>query len=369
VTKTDALRTALTAAAKELGQGARFPTVRAICREYGVSLVTVDRVLCEMQAEGLVSRQQGRGVFVASVPALQRIGLVFGSNVFDGATSPIYSILLEQCRLHARNGSKAFRYYIDQPEATADGRTMPVHRDLEEDVRLGRLQGLLFTNLGLPAQQQWRRSLGVPAVSFLPTIRAPRTVGIDYVALVKAGVRELAAQGCRRIALLTVFGFARAAGFDGHRVAFRNALCAAGLPLREAWMWDAPVPPGDDVSEKTARRWEEDGRLAVQDLFGMRRSNAPRPDGLVIVDDMMARGALSTLASMGVRVGQDVHVATHASRGSHVLHDFAPAITQLEIDPTRIVEAMFAMLEDLMSGAETDPPPVLIQPTLARPEK
>ncbi|MET7758191.1 PLP-dependent aminotransferase family protein [Streptomyces sp. NPDC005389] len=50
-----------------LTAGARLPTHRALAAREGIALVTATRVYAELEARGLVSREQGRGTFVRDV--------------------------------------------------------------------------------------------------------------------------------------------------------------------------------------------------------------------------------------------------------------------------------------------------------------
>ncbi len=66
----------LQAARGELGGGSRLPSVRELALELRINPNTVARAYRELEREGIVIMQQGRGVFVAEhkskVPAAQR---------------------------------------------------------------------------------------------------------------------------------------------------------------------------------------------------------------------------------------------------------------------------------------------------------
>lgn len=48
-----------------LPPGARIPSVRDLCKQLRVSLITVRRAYADLEAAGLVARRQGQGTFVA----------------------------------------------------------------------------------------------------------------------------------------------------------------------------------------------------------------------------------------------------------------------------------------------------------------
>ncbi|HZG69801.1 MAG TPA: GntR family transcriptional regulator [Herpetosiphonaceae bacterium] len=62
-------------AAGELAVGAKLPAHTALAVEYGVSPLTMRQVLAHLEAEGLVSREHGRGTFVRA-PALPAVLIV-----------------------------------------------------------------------------------------------------------------------------------------------------------------------------------------------------------------------------------------------------------------------------------------------------
>ena len=102
-------------------------------------------------------------------------------------------------------------------------------------------------------------------------------------------------------------------------------------------------------------------RKAAREVFGDKNN---RPDGIVIDDDMMARGALTALSQMRVAVGKEVCIATHTNRGSDVLLGYEDKVSTLVIDPSEIVTAMFDQLEALIDKRETQASPILIAPHL-----
>jgi DNA-binding LacI/PurR family transcriptional regulator len=80
-----------------------------------------------------------------------------------------------------------------------------------------------------------------------------------------------------------------------------------------------------------------------------------RPGGMIILDDMLATGAIAAVQEAGLTVGRDFMIATHANRGSSTLDLYKPRIIRIEVDPDEMVEAMFGMLERMMSGVEKTP--------------
>ncbi|MGW1344675.1 GntR family transcriptional regulator [Kribbella sp. NPDC002412] len=60
----DGLRRAIQSG--ELAAGSKLPSGRELAAEWGVALMTLQKAVDQLRAEGLVYSQQGRGVFVAA---------------------------------------------------------------------------------------------------------------------------------------------------------------------------------------------------------------------------------------------------------------------------------------------------------------
>jgi len=78
-------------------------------------------------------------------------------------------------------------------------------------------------------------------------------------------------------------------------------------------------------------------------VFG---SSEVHPDGIVIEDDMVASGVHRALEELGVRIGVDVKIATHANAGSAVGFGLHGRVIQMVFDPQDFVNAMFSLLDE-----------------------
>lgn len=64
----DGLRQAILSG--ELTAGTKLPSGRELAEQWGVALMTLQKAVDQLRAEGLVYSQQGRGVFVAAAGTL-----------------------------------------------------------------------------------------------------------------------------------------------------------------------------------------------------------------------------------------------------------------------------------------------------------
>jgi len=123
----------------------------------------------------------------------------------------------------------------------------------------------------------------------------------------------------------------------GHYESELDAFRAAGFDVE-----NLPVWPPNRIG------YLEDTERMAMEVFRVRFAEGkPRPDLVYFADDYIARGGLTALLSLGVRVPEDVRVVTFANKG------FAPvfpvSLARIENDPVKVgacaAEAVIARLE------------------------
>jgi DNA-binding LacI/PurR family transcriptional regulator len=357
-TKTQALSATLAEMARELGPQARLPTMTELSKRLGVSMMTLNRALSELEAQGIITRRQGSGTYVSPQPVesgARSVGLVYDRDIFDSGQSPFCGLLVDHARRRALSGDERFSLYLAVPSREG----LPVHEDLLAAIEERRVDGLLLVCDARSPALRWLVGQRLPVVALSYQDVAPHRVAIDWTQVARAGVRDLASRGCRDIGLWLPLGvgLGRRKGEESFPEldAFRLALQDAGLPYSPERVWRL----GDLDAETSALRDstnQEQGFRAAFETFSGSPDGAGAPDGIVILDDMMTRGALVVLEQKGVTLGRDVRIATHANKGSSVLRGYEEQLTLLEIDPAAIAGEMFAALESLIDGGEANSP-------------
>jgi GntR family transcriptional regulator len=107
--------------AGRLGSGERLPSENELARHYETSRPTVRRALALLKAEGLVTTEQGRGVFVRSKPHVRL--LLSGENF----------------RRHRRAGVSGFNAQVAEQGQVPEQRLLEVARVLAPEVVAQRL--------------------------------------------------------------------------------------------------------------------------------------------------------------------------------------------------------------------------------------
>jgi DNA-binding LacI/PurR family transcriptional regulator len=266
----------------------------------------------------VIYRRQGSGTYVApraaSAETKPTIGLVYDRDVFGAGMSTFSGLLIEAARQRAEAQDERFSFYLAMQSAAG----LPVHDDLVEALHEERLNGLLFVGEQNPQAVRWLLDHDVPLVALAYTPIAPFRVKIDHAHAVRLGVRALAEQGCRRIGLWIPHGVGL--GRTGRQKsfpemdAFKQALKRHGLTYNPEWVWQL-----DSLTDEVPVDAEPSQNRVCElcrEVFGKKAnaSTGDSPDGLIIDDDMMTRGALAAFDKLGIRAGSDIKSRLTQSR-------------------------------------------------------
>ena len=330
-----------------LGANAKLPTVREICKAMKISAVTAEVVLTGLEEQGVLTRRQGSGIYVSPRLYQKSVGLVFGRSAFAPGASPFCGLLIDHSRRRAENHNEIFSFYMDLPGmATEPG--CPVHADLAAALGKRTIDGVLLSQRHSAEQERWLRTQ-VPVVTFCGGVAkpfAPGNVGFDLQEMATLAAKELATRGCRRVAMISAY--------DSGADIFPAALGAVGLPVEPKRLL-LPLKENPDNEPRLTI-----GARAMRQLLAA----TDAPDGVIVMDDMLATGAIAACNEAGRVVGQDVVLASHANRGSPTLQPYEQQLILVEVDPGEIVEAMFDMLEGMMAG-RTDHQPAAVNVKLS----
>ena len=167
----------------------------------------------------------------------------------------------------------------------------------------------------------------------------------------------LADAGCRRIGFWGVpeLWHGNPATLDATDDFIASEICPH-LPAFIEVLPTQKATEGDEVSLR------EVGWQLAQSVFGG-NNKAPRPDGILIDNDMVTRGALVALRQLEQYVGSAVKVASHSNKHTDVLADYHDVLLRLEYDPAHIVDRMFETLQSRWRG-EPVPARSYVTPTL-----
>jgi DNA-binding LacI/PurR family transcriptional regulator len=325
---------------KELAPGEQLPSIRDLCRQYKVSLNTVTKVYGQLEKQGLIVREQGRGVFVSrNIGRRPRTGVVglIGYVYFEKKYSLYWATLLDgvQCAL-AEQGLQL----------------LLLHGPLRDETIWDKVDGILLcddmtTTLYyldiLPAH--------LPRVAML--VSPPKTscvVADEYGGAYEA-TRHLISLGHRRIAYLKSeykTGIARER-LLGHNDAMEQAhLDSPDLKMLELVDMRDFMASMDtktyfyERSLITMRNWLKDGW---------------RKDAITAVvaqNDPIAEGAIVAIQEAGLKVPDDISII--GFDGVEQVAASVPALTTIETPLRRIgvkaVELLMRQIQDIETGLD-----------------
>ncbi len=142
--------------------GSKLPTESQLMDEFGVSRITIRRVLQDLSRDGLIIGRQGKGSYVNDSEAALALNVLFVHASETNLTHPYTAGILEGILSYGERQNPPFRIELcPMPSAhlqSAEDST------IEERVTFGRIKGILALPRIHPAALQRLRKSGVPVV-------------------------------------------------------------------------------------------------------------------------------------------------------------------------------------------------------------
>lgn len=326
VKKFDIVKQRLLSTAEVLGPGAKFPTVRHLCHSLQVSVITLDRVLKQLENEGIIIRQHGSGIYVSSAFGRLTIGLVYDRMALKG--SPFHGLVTDAVLQQCAASNRKCLFYLNYPMDA--GSQLPCPHDLYQDVLSGSLNGILTVGVYDSKVFNFLSERRVPVVALgsIPEVRW--RVMMNYSDLVEKATLRALEKGCRRIGLLLPFDKeGQGQHLKACRETFVRTLRAGGVDVSTHVLvanYRGEEPDLQQFGFVTAVHWLSENMV----------------DGVVSADDMITFGVLQALQEMHMRLT----VVSHGNHGSSIVRQMKPSVDVLEFDPQKLVAAMLQLLNE-----------------------
>ena len=328
--------------AQQSGPGSRLPTTTELCQKMGVSSTTLNRALRTLESSEIICRRNGVGLFVGESveKKTQCIWLLCDSTFFTSSShSPFWDLLLDSAKVQAAARDSVLEVHFLQTHSGV----FPEH--LQVSLEAGDVAGIV--SIGLLEVQNLSLEKSAPLVAYAGL--ASNLVRTNASLLVRQGVASLAKRGCRRIEMWAGVPPYREITPPDHTDVlhtFQETLAACNLEFDPSLFRHSNhlIP---QAGGKTTVTQQEQGFQTAISAFDGTHTN---PDGIVILDDMMTRGALVAFGQRRIELGRDVQVATHAIAGSDVLLGYENKLLRLEFDPQEITVLLFKCLDDLLAS-------------------
>jgi len=331
MTKAERVYRELRQRVETMDRGMRFPSVRQVIRELGVSQVTVDRALDRLSEEGLIVRRPKRGIFIAGDDepgrevSTRRIGVAIPDY-----PSPVY----ESYARHMMRQVDAAGHMVRLLRYSWRDR-------VPRGLTLERLDGLVLVPTGTQFHPEdiYRISrMGVPVV--LMERLVPGVV-MDCVGPDNEGGGALAAShlielGHRRLAVLVCEP--RGVTLEARVAGFRRQVEASGLASPR--VIDGHVEPGESAALR-----------ACLVLKGEIEREGVTFTGLFVVSDGSAIGALKALHDGGIGIPDQVSVVGFGDIPEAAVYH--PSLTTIREDTAAMAHAAVEIIERRLDGDQT----------------
>ena len=344
------------------GAGARLPSMPELRRDLGVSMTTLSATVAELESQGVIERRRGVGLFVtqrASELVARTLVLVVSPRLMGAGHAPFWDVLVRIVEGRARQSGQKIEFHFALSDSShtpaASGREW-LHKGLAEAIESGAVAGVFLVDTPLEVSE-WIEACGVPTVTYAGPGRC--AVSHDRPEFLRRGIAALLAAGCHRI------------GVWGASQLWTGGAAMQSVDEFLADEWGAqlngvqllPTQSPSQTATLTAREagWQLAHRVFASD------NRADWPDGVLIDNDVLTRGALVALRKAGVSIGDDLVIVSHANRDTDVLADTEDELIRLEYDPAAIVAQMFAIMEKRWQAEPTAPQRVFMTPTLVQP--
>lgn len=329
---------------KEYIPGTRLPSESSLASQYGVSVMTLREALSALAQEGLIERVHGKGNYVRDTAKNQHIAIL---NELDlSSTRGVSGFFMACIRKVAQQLEKEgypFRFYFGHTPAGTTPPPRPTCPAFWEAYDRNSISGVIAITTWL--NPEWTKLFDE---RMIPIVDSPAGTysGELYDDMLRQGMEYLIGRGCQKIA---VFRYAQLhspseALADKERLRRRFPEFAPMIhDIYYCSFNEGPFSPETVFSEI----W------AYPDL---------RPDGLVVLDDMIFMELMGAFSKLNVSVPDELKVVTHQNRGVNNFNFFPVAC--LVVDPDEIAEGMSSLMMERLRNFGTAPTTPVIRAVL-----
>jgi LacI family transcriptional regulator len=269
--------------------GETLPTFKELAIRFGVSIVTINQSIKELDVRRRIIRKRGEATYIAPQDHPREKSLNIGLVVPD-ISSPYFASLAKIIHNELLN-----HHYVVITQSTDNSLTQ-FNRCLRQ-LYERKLDGLILVPLEIsrPEQEEILWRLKIEKIPFVYLVDAFARVPSDHVVVdVCHGVREVTRHllelGHRRFACVSAAPYREITKLKMQT--FADSLKEAGIDFPE------------DRSVISELRYNEGGEEAAEQI--LRRT--PRPTAIFATNDLIAIGVVRAAQRMGLRVPEDLSV-------------------------------------------------------------
>lgn len=268
----------------ELKPGDRLPSITEMTARYGISLHTVGKVHGILEADGLIRRDRGRGVFVDAARKDTQTGFLAYFSPNYGMTKNIaYHAALQQSVRQAIHEAGKYLTIVEEPG------DFP-HWNL--------MEGLLINDMGHYDRKQLKALLpaNLPCLNVMFNDPGMNSVMADDGDGMRQAVEALIAAGHQRIGYLSHL---KHAILQERCQAYTTTMQSHDLRVQPDWVYSKVLPVYPNYREygyQAMKQWLCDGWESLKHT------------ALLAHNDLAALGMIEALTEHGIRVPEDVSI-------------------------------------------------------------
>ena len=283
----------------EFSPGSELPRRHELLSHYGSSVGAFQKCINRLIDEGFLESRGVKGTLVKEYPPhLYRIGIVIpaGKDNRDFLWDSFWQTFSEAVHEAADVNGYSFSFYYDIKANAENSREW---RRLEEDIRQGRLSGLIvLEHMRMSASMQ-QTLMQLPMVAFTDrTFNSPNALPVrfDYALMLEKAVRRMRELGRKRVAVLV-----NSEMFVLPMPEIRNIMAKNGLTPRTEWIQGICLCP-HSVPWTTQ---------LIRMLFHAGQREIP--DGLIVLNENLLDYVFEPLAESRLEIGGDVEIISHGN--------------------------------------------------------
>lgn len=310
-------------------RGERIATRTELIKYFGTTAATLQKAMDELLADGFIISNGKSGTFIAdNPPNLCRYGIIIPQIDYTGRHESLFTGVMQVYQVLERQMGINFQlYFLDE-----DNMHTKDYCQLESDLSSERVAGLIFIRPPVEYMLELVAKYNITSVALTLDKLPINTVMVDYDEFFRQAFDRLLASGCKNIAVLTNL---------------RMPSCYIENLEQHAINRNYPINPTQIQAVSLEYELEFWGKRLISLL--MDKKNSAPVDGLIIGNENLRDLAVSVIQSLGLRIGVDIKLISHANF----------PVTSRPIFPVeqfgfRIIEILEVCVEEIRNSRETN---------------
>jgi len=336
-----------------LATGIPLPSMLELRDEFQVSQGVIEKAFVALEAQGLIERKPRKGVFVADRMATGEVAIVMTRRSLEPSVSPGYNATCSALASVFEEYASPYKVKLHLGNSVVSGDEFPGTLDILEPHVLLRLRGV-FSFHPLYEVESKLEAAHVPVVYSCQF--GHYGVYFNRKEMVRESVAHLVETGCRSICLLLpkYTGTYLGSSFVDVSAVFSQICSDQGVVH-----WNESIP------YKEGGFTEQHGfDLFMQMWEKSDHPHATRPDGVLVLDEVLCAGVLRAIQRLGLSLPDDLRLITQTTKGLALpYHD---PVTRVEYDVEAQARCVVEMMETLQRGDEPEQKKVVLKGVLVK---